>query len=296
MRLEHPKQLVKNSVYRSLGETSLRARRNARATTSLRVLMYHKINDTRHNPVTVPTAVFEEQMGALASLDYTVVSLEDVIAHYSSAVPLPPRAVLITFDDGYDDNLRSALPVLERHGYPATLFVPIAYVGEPTPLPHERHLLAEGISNPVLDWDGVLELERRGVRIESHGISHRPLAEIDVGDAAREILVSKRRLEDVLGRRVRAFAYVKGSEAHFKPVHSNLLLQAGYDLGFSAVSGSNSAATDPFRLKRYNVEPYSIRTFELVLAGACDLVGIKDTVTGTRVRRIFNSAFGTSSQ
>ena len=148
----------------------------------------------------------------------------------------------------------------------------------------------------MLDWEGVLELERRGVRIESHGISHRPLADIDVGDAAREILVSKRLLEDVLGRRVQAFAYVKGSEAHFKPVHANLLLQAGYDVGFSGVSGSNGPGIDRFRLRRYNVEPYSLRTFELVLAGACDLVGVKDTVTGTRVRRLFNAAFGTSTQ
>ena len=296
MRLEHPKQMVKNGVYRSLGETTMRVRRSTDSSAVLRVLMYHKVNDTRHNPVTVPSALFDAQMSALASLDYRVVSLDDVIAHYTSGAPLPPRPVLITFDDGYDDNLRHALPILERYGYPATLFVPIAYVGEPTPLPHERRLLAEGIRNPVLDWDGVLELERRGVRIESHGISHRPLAEIDVGDAAREILVSKRRLEDVLGRRVRAFAYVKGSEAHYKPVHSNLLLQAGYDLGFTSVSGSNDSGTDPFRLRRYNVEPYSLRTFELVLAGACDLVGIKDTVTGTRVRRLFNVAFGTSSQ
>jgi peptidoglycan/xylan/chitin deacetylase (PgdA/CDA1 family) len=296
MRLERPKQLVKNSVYRSLGEVTMRRPRRAGSSSALRVLMYHKVNDTRHNSVTVPPALFDRQMGALASLGYEVVSLDEAIAHYTLGAPLPLHPVMLTFDDGYEDNLRHALPILERHGYPATLFVPIAFVGDPLPLPHERRLRAEGITNPVLDWDGVLELERRGVRIESHGISHRPLADLDLGDAAREILVSKRRLEEVLGRRVSAFAYVKGSEAHFKPVHANLLLQAGYDLGFSGVSGSNGLDADRFRLRRYNVEPYSLRTFELVLAGACDLVGLKDTVAGTRVRRMFNVAFGTSSQ
>ena len=53
---------------------------------------------------------------------------------------------------------------------------------------------------------------------------------------------------------------------------------------------------DPLRLHRYNIEPYAHRTFELVLAGACDLIGVKDTVAGTHARRIFNQALGTASK
>ena len=99
-----------------------------------------------------------------------------------------------------------------------------------------------------------------------------------------------------LGRPVRAFAYVKGSEAHYKPVHLSLLRQAGYELAFTSVSGPNGPRSDPLRLHRYNVEPYSARTFELVLAGACDLIGLKDTVAGTHARRLFNAALGTSTK
>ena len=99
-------------------------------------------------------------------------------------------------------------------------------------------------------------------------------------EAAREITLSKLRLEERLGRPVRAFAYVKGSEAHYRLVHLSLLKQAGYDVAFTSVSGSNGPATDPLQLHRYNVEPYPSRTFELVLAGACDLIAVKDTVAG----------------
>jgi len=95
---------------------------------------------------------------------------------------------------------------------------------------------------------------------------------------------------------VRAFSYVKGSEAHYKQVHLSLVRQAGYDVAFTAVSGANSPASDPLELRRYNVEPYPARTFELVLAGACDLIAVKDTITGTRARRVFNAALGTSSK
>ena len=135
-----------------------------------------------------------------------------------------------------------------------------------------------------------------GVRVESHGIGHRPLADLEVDEAAREITLSKLRLEERLGRPVRAFAYVKGSEAHYRLVHLSLLKQAGYDVAFTSVSGSNGPATDPLQLHRYNVEPYPSRTFELVLAGACDLIAVKDTVAGTHARRIFNAALGTSTK
>ena len=99
-----------------------------------------------------------------------------------------------------------------------------------------------------------------------------------------------------LGRPVRAFAYVKGSEAHYRLVHLSLLRQAGYDIAFTSISGANRPGTDPLQLHRYNVEPYPLRTFELVLSGACDLIGLKDTVTGTRARRLFNQALGTATK
>jgi peptidoglycan/xylan/chitin deacetylase (PgdA/CDA1 family) len=293
---EQVKQLLKNSVYRTIGETANGIGVVNGDGRSLRVLMYHKVNDVPGNRMSMPTGLFDEQMAQLGQLGYTVVDLDAVIDHYTTGASLPERAVLITFDDGYRDNLLNAAPVLQRHGYPAVQFVPIAYVGDRQPLPHEEHLAAHGVHNPTVDWGEMAELEAMGVRIESHGISHRPLADLELDEAAREITISKLRLEEKLGRPVRAFSYVKGSEAHYKQVHLSLVRQAGYDVAFTAVSGANSPASDPLELRRYNVEPYSARTFELVLAGACDLIAVKDTVTGTRARRVFNAALGTSSK
>jgi peptidoglycan/xylan/chitin deacetylase (PgdA/CDA1 family) len=297
MRAEHLKQLVKNSVYRTLGETAWAVGGvNGERDRTLRVLMYHKVNNVPENPLSVPVSVFDEQMAQLGELGYTVVDLDAVLAHFVEGQALPPRSVLITFDDGYHDNLSNALDVLARYGYPAVLFIPIGYMDDQHPLPHEEHLARRGLINRTLGWDELADLERQGVRMESHGISHRPLAALEVDEAAREIALSKLRLEERLGRPVRAFAYVKGSEAHYKPVHLSLLRQAGYELAFTSVSGPNGPHSDPLRLHRYNVEPYSARTFELVLAGACDLIGLKDTVAGTHARRLFNAALGTSTK
>jgi peptidoglycan/xylan/chitin deacetylase (PgdA/CDA1 family) len=296
VRAERIKQVLKNSVYRTIGETAAAIGANGNGHRSLRVLMYHKVNDLPGNPLTMPVSLFDEQMDQLRELGYRVVDLDAVLAHYAERKPLPEGAVLITFDDGYHDNLERAAPVLQKYGYPAVLFVPIGYLGDPLPLPHEERLAVRGILNRTIDWGELAELERVGIRIESHGISHRPLADLEVDEAAREIALSKLRLEERLGRRVRAFSYVKGSEAHYKLVHLSLVRQAGYDVAFTAVSGANSPATDPLQLRRYNIEPYPPRTFELVLAGACDLISIKDTVSGTHARRIFNAALGTSTK
>ena len=296
MRAERVKRLLKNGVYRTIGETTSAVGVNGNGNRSLRVLMYHKVNDLPGNPLTIPTSLFDEQMDQLRQLGYTVVDLQAVLDHYGGGKPLPPQAVLITFDDGYHDNLDNAARVLKKYGYPAVLFVPIGYLDDRQPLPHEERLALQGILNRTIDWNELAALEQEGIRIESHGISHRPLADLEVDEAAREIAISKLRLEERLGRPVRAFSYVKGSEAHYKLVHLWLVRQAGYEVAFTAISGSNSPSTDPLQLRRYNIEPYSTRTFELVLAGACDLISIKDTVAGTHARRLFNAALGTSTK
>jgi peptidoglycan/xylan/chitin deacetylase (PgdA/CDA1 family) len=293
---EQLKQALKNGLYRTIGETANGLRAVNGDGRTLRVLMYHKVNDLPGNRMSMPVAKFDEQMAQLGELGYTVVDLDAVLDHYLERKPLPPGAVLITFDDGYRDNLECAAPVLRKYGYPAVQFVPLAYVGDGLPLPHEESLASRGVINRTVDWDELRELEANAIRIESHGISHRPLADLEIDEAAREIVISKLRLEERLGRPVRAFSYVKGSEAHYKPVHLSLVRQAGYDVAFTSVSGANSPQSDPLELHRYNVEPYPARTFELVLAGACDLIAVKDTVTGTHARRLFNAALGTSSK
>src|SRR5919204_5633421 len=145
MRAERVKQLLKNGVYRTIGETTSAVRVNGNGHRSLRVLMYHKVNDVPGNPLTMPVSLFDEQMDQLRELGYTVVDLQAVLDHYVDGKPLPPHAVLITFDDGYHDNLDNAARVLRRRGYPAVLFVPIGYLDDRHPLPHEERLAAQGI-------------------------------------------------------------------------------------------------------------------------------------------------------
>ena len=289
---EQTKRVLKNGVYRTIGEAAAGVGvSNGANADLLRVLLYHKVNDGPTAPLTVSVSLFDEQLTRLRELDYTVVDLDAVLAHYRDGRPLPRRPVLITFDDGYRDNLDNAAPVLQRHGYPSVIFVPIAYLDGPQPLPHERPFALHGRPNRTVDWGALAELEAAGMRVESHGISHSPLPKLVNAEATRELELSKRRLEERLGRPVRAFAYVKGAVGRR---HLPLVAQAGYELAFTSTPGLNTPRADPLLLRRYNVEPYALRTFELVLAGACDLMALKDTGAGTYARRVLNAALGTS--
>jgi len=154
---EQIKQLLKNSVYRAIGETANGIGAVNGDERTLRVLMYHKVNDLPGNRMSMPVSTFDAQMTQLKEFGYTVVDLDAVIAQYVEGRPLPQGAVLITFDDGYRDNLENAAPILHKHGYAAVQFVPLAYVGDRQPLPHEEHLAGERRPQP----DGGLGRARR---------------------------------------------------------------------------------------------------------------------------------------
>src|SRR4029079_10414966 len=100
MRADRIKQSLKNSVYRALGETAngVGATEGDESRT-LRVLMYHKINDVQENTVTVPVGRFDEQMAQLGELGYQPVALDAVIDYYTNGTPLPPKAGLLPLGD-----------------------------------------------------------------------------------------------------------------------------------------------------------------------------------------------------
>ena len=106
---EQIKQVLKNSVYRAIGETARGIGVVNGDDRTLRVLMYHKVNDQPNNRMSMPVSLFDEQMAQLKELGYVVVDLDAVLAHYVEGRPLPEGAVLITFDDGYLDNLENAV-------------------------------------------------------------------------------------------------------------------------------------------------------------------------------------------
>ena len=161
------------------------------------ILMYHSVGVTlsaAYSRWVVSVDRFARHMALLAERGYSPMSVSAFTARRSEA-GVPPRPVVITFDDGLRDFIIGAFPVLRRHGFSATLFVATGYVGETA-----RWLgpVGEGV-RPMLGWAEIDKVAAGGIEIGAHSHTH-PQLDILAPTAAREeIRTSKAILEDRLG-------------------------------------------------------------------------------------------------
>ena len=164
---------------------------------------------------------------------------------------LPERAAVLTFDDGYRSMRRVALPCLRQFGFPATLFVPTDYVGKTNSFdtdsePEER----------MCNWNDLQILERAGVSVQSHGVSHRPFSALGPQSQMAELAKSKAVLERALKKPVSVFAFPYGDTGPRPRPVTKRLKQAGYQAAFLYGGGACPwPPVDAYRLPRLAMGP-----------------------------------------
>src|SRR5262249_33477975 len=153
-------------------------------TQQLPILRYHRVAPTgaaatRRYRVT-PTA-FAEQLKYLNSAGYYSVSLEEWRRAREEKKPLPGRAVLITFDDGYQDFYTYAWPLLKRYGFSATVFLVTDAIGRTNAwgAPYDETVT-------LLSWPEIQQLQKDGVEFGSHTARHRPLIALTPAEVVHE--------------------------------------------------------------------------------------------------------------
>ena len=229
---------------------------------AIRVLSYHDISDDAvpgdWAQMTTPKPLFAAQMAWLKQAGYQVLDACEAVEVLSGRKvwPVAPPVVL-TFDDAFQSYLTNAWPILERHGFPSTLFLPTGLV--------ER----EG---GRLRWAEIQRLVNSGlVSCGSHTVTHRRLRNLQQDEVAREVRDSKRHLEDRLQRPITLFAYPYGSYNAFDNSTVAVVAGLGFRAAFTTIAGLNRVRTDLFRLCRTRIswvdQP---RDFELAMAGAFD--------------------------
>jgi peptidoglycan/xylan/chitin deacetylase (PgdA/CDA1 family) len=164
------------------------------------ILMYHSISGAG-GPTSIAPAVFRDQMAALAESGVPVVPLDDLCEARDGGRPLPPRSVVLTFDDAFADFAETAWPILEAHGFMPIVFVPTGHVGgaegwRGTASPARR----------LMGWPAIRELGQAGVRFGSHSVSHPDLGRLAPDRLEDELGASRAALEDRLGTAVEHFA------------------------------------------------------------------------------------------
>jgi peptidoglycan/xylan/chitin deacetylase (PgdA/CDA1 family) len=206
------------------------------------VLMYHSVNEDDRNYANVPPRLFERQIAWLKGNGFAFAAMDDVLEQVLGIRQLGARTVCLTFDDGFADNLTAALPILERHGAKAMIYVATGFVergGTYKGLPMcDKAQLRELSSHPLIDIGG-------------HTRTHPRLSGLPRERALAEILEGKRILEDWLGGPIGHFAYPYGDHSGETAA---LVREAGFRSAVTVVPGDITRETDPYRIGRTPVD------------------------------------------
>jgi len=154
----------------------------------LPILMYHQIDLARRDALTVTRDQFESHLAWLSAAGYQAISCRQLIDHIDHGRPLPERPVLITFDDGYTNNLTHACPLLEQYGFRATMFLPVAWLGKSNGWDDGREPIASAAQLAAVGGD-VLEFGLHSLRHDN--LEAKTAREI--GDDARRSLAELER-------------------------------------------------------------------------------------------------------
>lgn len=217
------------------------------------VLGFHKIGEPPpggwRSWFYVPEDTFARFLGDLRAGGWVVIDAPTFLRALVRPDSLPPRAALITFDDGYRSVREVALPFLKGFGYPAVLFVPTEYIGG-------TNSFDSGVEpdEAICDWDDLKTLAAEGVSVQSHAVSHRRLSELTPAEQEDELRRSKAVLEEGLGNEVELIAFPYGDP----PSRTTALPAAGYRAGFLYGGGPVRlpvSASAAYRLARLAMGP-----------------------------------------
>jgi peptidoglycan/xylan/chitin deacetylase (PgdA/CDA1 family) len=246
------------------------------------VTAFHRINSTTlGDGITCAPDMFRRVCVWLKQ-NFRVIPLADQIDALESKRILGGTAS-ITFDDGYLDNFEIAAPILRELGLPATFFVATDFLGSTTVPTWESH---GSPGAQWMTWDHIDALAQDGFDIESHTCTHANLCAADAETVRRELRDSLLRLTQALGSQRRLFAYPFGGREHINNPVREMVRQVGYRCCLSCYGGINSAAADPYSLRRVpvNEEYHSVYQLGLELlrasvgGAARDLAGAEHVV------------------
>lgn len=216
------------------------------------VLFYHRIDDSQPNDWTITNAAFDRHIELLAR-QTNVVGLKELQVGQEGG-SRSSLQVAITFDDGYESSWLNAIPKILERKWPITYFVSTLYAETLDPFPHD---LARGTYHRPTSIRQLQEMAAAGVEIGCHTHSH-----IDLGlphsraTLEREIIDSRKRLQDWTGQSVRYFSFPYGMPKNMSQAAVDIVYEAGFEGFCSAYGALNWADGDGFHLQRIHASDH----------------------------------------
>lgn len=170
----------------------------------LKILAYHGVVKNTPDLYEVRADIFSDQMLILKDEGYHVLHLRQAVKNLYNG-QIAGKTVVITFDDAHESILENAVPVLQKFGFPATIFVPTGLAGE-----KEHFSKDDEIGNRIMDWSQLKSLVDVGICVDSHSVSHPDLRTLNQKALNYEIQESYISLVNQFGKRDYFFAYPFG--------------------------------------------------------------------------------------
>ncbi len=215
------------------------------ANVELPVVAMHGIEPSPEGRYETSTGAFEYLLSTLKAYGYQTITFTDLINHMDRGKALPPKPIIITSDDGYQNTYSYAFPILKKYGYRMTIFLITSYIGadEGSRRMNEFDFDAEGVPHrPMLIWPEVRVMSRYGIEFQSHTWSHGIITNVPIEQAEMELAQSKHDIELNTGKPCFIVAWSHGI---FNGEILSLLPKTGYrgaaayDGGINIISNIN---------------------------------------------------------
>jgi peptidoglycan/xylan/chitin deacetylase (PgdA/CDA1 family) len=141
----------------------------------LPVLMYHKVSQTHNNGLTVSTEKLRKHFEYLQKKGYSTISFKELEQSQIEKIKLPKKPIIITFDDGYQNNYDLALPLLQEFNFKATIFLPVYYIGKVNEWDKEN--------DPIMDYNTIKKCTDTGlIEFGVHSYKHQSYKEMTINE------------------------------------------------------------------------------------------------------------------
>ncbi len=200
------------------------------------VLMYHSIATQPADSLSVTRENFQEQMQYLRDAGYAVISLDELVDAILAGKKFSRKEVVLTFDDGIEDNYIKAFPVLSKYDMPAIIFLETANIGS---------------QDMYLTWDQVRLMAKNNIAFGAHATAGAYLPSIkDEQVLVSEIVSSKSGIEGQIGKEVKYFCYPTGG---FNDRIKEIVRNAGYKGACATNRGFDKLNSDVYEINRIKV-------------------------------------------
>lgn len=206
------------------------------------ILMYHYVGQLPAEPdeyrinLTLDPSIFRQHIQYLSDAGYTAISLYELDLALTNGHPLPPKPVILTFDDGHADHYQNVFPVLKQYNFSGTFFIITSFVDNQLP--------------QYLSWSQVQEMANAGMSMQPHTKTHIDLSNATYDTQIYQVIGSIESLHHYTNQSINAFAYPAG---RYNDETLHILSNSAIRRAVTTQTGSLHTTNNRYELKRLRI-------------------------------------------